>query len=360
MTDTDTDTDPGTVAANTHVQTLEVLEVIAETADAVSVVLEVPDRLVTKFRYLPGQFLTVQVPGATDGDPAVARCYSLSSSPHLDDHLIITVKRVAGGHASNWICDRLRAGDRLTVLSPSGKFVPRSLHQDLLLVGAGSGATPLLSIAKSTLIGGSGAIFFFYANRCEEDIIFASELEEIMVEFPDRFAVRHHLDDRDGQVTRDYLANRLEPYGKCDVYLCGPDGFMTVAREALADAGVPESHVHTEIFQSLSGDPFADIVIPPITEGAEDARVRVEVAGEEHNLSWPREVPLLDVLLSKGIDAPYSCREGACSACACTIRSGDVRMLRNDTLVDADLAAGLTLACQAVPISDEVEIEFDQ
>ncbi|NNG99004.1 ferredoxin--NADP reductase [Gordonia araii NBRC 100433] len=348
------------MAVNTHVQTLEVLEVIAETAQAVSVVLDVPDRLVNKFRYVPGQFLTVRVPGPDRDGTGVARCYSLSSSPHLDDQLIITVKRVAGGYASNWICDNLRAGDHLTVLSPSGKFVPRSLHQDLLLVGAGSGATPLLSIIKSTLIGGSGAIFFLYVNRTQDDVIFDSELHEIMTEFPDRFVVRHHLDDRDGVVTREDLAVRLSPYAKCDVYLCGPDGFMTVVREALSAAGVPEDRVHTEIFQSLSGDPFADIVIPPITAGSDDAQVRVEVDGKKHELTWPRDVPLLDVLLSKGIDAPYSCREGACSACACTIRSGDVRMLRNDTLVDADLAAGLTLACQAVPISDEVEIEFDQ
>lgn len=348
------------VAANTHVQTLEVLEVIAETTDAVSVVLAVPDSLVHKFRYLPGQFLTVRVPGPDAETSSVARCYSLSSSPHLDDQLVITVKRVPGGYASNWICDHLRTGDHLTVLSPSGKFVPRSLHQDLLLIGAGSGATPLMSIVKSTLIGGSGAIYFLYANRSSDDVIFAAELDEIMTEFPDRLTVHHHLDDRDGVMTREQLAPQLRSYGRCDVYLCGPDGFMTMVRGALAEAGVPSAHVHTEIFQSLAGDPFADIVIPPITESPDDATVRVALGGTTHMLSWPRATPLLDVLLSKGLDAPYSCREGACSACACTVRSGDVRMRRNDTLVDADLAAGLTLACQAVPVSDDVEIEFDQ
>ncbi|WP_353108536.1 ferredoxin--NADP reductase [Gordonia sp. (in: high G+C Gram-positive bacteria)] len=343
--------------SNSHVQVLEVLEVIVETPSAVSIVLDVPDRLVARFRYLPGQFLTVQVPR---GDGFVARCYSLSSSPHLDDQLIITVKRIEGGYASNWLCDNVKPGDRLTVLSPSGKFVPRSLHQDILLLGAGSGATPLLAIAKSALIGGSGAVYFYYANATADDTIFASELDDIMVEFPDRFTVEFNYDDRDGRPTGQDLASRLRPYRKFDAYLCGPEGFMEVARAGMTLAGMDSTHLHTEIYQSLAGDPFADIVIPEFEADADSATATVEVGGSTVEITWPREARLLDVLLSKGIDAPYSCREGACSACACTVRSGDVRMLKNDTLVDADLAAGLTLACQAVPVSDEVDIVFDQ
>lgn len=346
-----------TRTVNTHVQVLEVLEVIVETPSAVSIVLDVPERLVSRFRYLPGQFLTVQIPR---GEGFVARCYSLSSSPHLDDQLIITVKRIEGGYASNWLCDNVKPGDHLTVLSPSGKFFPRSLHQDILLLGAGSGATPLLSIAKSALIGGTGAVYFYYANSSPAETIFAAELEDIMVEFPDRFTVELHYDETEGRPEAEALAHRLRPYRSFDAYLCGPTGFMDVAREGMALAGMDSAHLHTEIYQSLAGDPFADIVIPEFDEGAESATVTVEVGGDAIQMSWPREAKLLDVLLSKGIDAPYSCREGACSACACTVRSGDVRMLKNDTLVDADLAAGLTLACQAVPVSDEIDVVFDQ
>lgn len=347
-----------TRTANTHVQVLEVIEVIAETPSAVSIVLEVPNRLVSRFRYQPGQFLTVKIPRGDSG--SVARCYSLSSSPHLDDHLIITVKRIEGGYASNWLCDNVKPGDRLTVLSPSGKFIPRSLHQDILMLGAGSGATPLLSIAKSALVGGSGAVFFYYANRTIEDTIFAAELDDMMIEFPDRLTVVHRMDDRDGLPTPDGLAAALMPYRKFDAYLCGPEGFMGVAREAMLTVGMDADHLHTETYHSLSGDPFGDIIIPEFDEGAESARATVEIGGQRLELNWPREARLLDLLLSKGIDAPYSCREGECSACACTVKSGDVRMLKNDTLVDADLAIGLTLACQAVPVSDDVDIVFDQ
>lgn len=351
------DTDLVNHTANTHVHVLEVLEVIVETPSAISIVLDVPDRLVSRFKYLPGQFLTVAIPR---GEGVVARCYSLSSSPHIDDQLIITVKRIDGGYASNWLCDNVIPGERLTVLSPSGKFVPRSLHQDILLLGAGSGSTPLVSIAKSALIGGTGAVYFYYVNRTTAETIFAAELEDMTVEFPDRFTVEYQYDDRDGIPSADALAARLVPYRKFDAYLCGPAGFMEVARAAMRSAGMDARHLHTEIYQSLTGDPFADIVIPEFEAGADAATVTVEIAGDKHELTWPREARLLDVLLSKGIDAPYSCREGACSACACTVRSGEVRMRTNDTLVDTDLAAGLTLACQAVPVSDTVDIIFDQ
>ena len=344
--------------ANTHVHNLEVVEVIKETDDAMSVVFEVPEHLVHKFRYQPGQFLTLRIPSATTG--SVARCYSLSSSPHLDDDLIVTVKRTFDGYASNWICDNVAVGTRMTVLSPSGVFVPKSLDADLLLIGAGSGVTPLMSIAKSALVGGAATVYLIYANRDERSVIFGAELDEMMVEFPDRIIVEHWLEIDRGLPTADALTDLVAPFPTYDAFVCGPSPFMAVVGDALAAIGMPDSHIHIERYQSLTGDPFADIVIPEITDGETPATAVVELDGAKVEVAWPRTTPLLDVLLSRGYDAPYSCREGACSACACTVRTGEVRMLRNDTLVEADLAIGLTLACQAVPLSDNVEIAFDQ
>ena len=344
--------------ANSHVQNLEVVEVIKETGDAMSLVFEVPENLAYKFRYHPGQFLTVKIPSEQTG--SVARCYSLSSSPHLDDDLVVTVKRTAGGYASNWICDNVAVGTRMTVLSPSGVFVPKPLDADVLLIGAGSGVTPMMSIAKSVLIGGAGTVFMIYANRDEASVIFGAELEDMMVEFPDRFTVVHWLESERGLPAHEGLAELLAPYPAYDAFVCGPAPFMDTVKGALAAVGMSDKHVHVELYQSLTGDPFADIVIPDAVAGEIPATAVVEIDGRTVEVDWPRNTPLLDVLLSKGYDAPYSCREGACSACACTIRNGEVRMLRNDTLVDADLAIGLTLACQAVPLTDQVTIAFDQ
>ncbi|MFF0528467.1 2Fe-2S iron-sulfur cluster-binding protein [Nocardia amikacinitolerans] len=343
--------------ADSHVHALEVVEVIKETDAAISLVFEIPDALVHRFRYHPGQFLTLEVPSERTG--SVARCYSLSSSPYLDDDAIVTVKRMPGGYASNWLCDNASVGMRLRVLAPSGVFVPKSLDADLLLLAAGSGSTPIMSIAKSALIAGTGTVLLVYANDDADAVIFGAELEEMAVEFPDRFTVVHWLVDERGLPTVPALRELLIPYPRYDAFVCGPAPFMATCTAALRAIGMPESHIHHEKFQSLTGDPFADIELSGTDAESGAATATVTLYGRTLELPWPRSRTLLDVLLANGYDAPFSCRAGECGACACTVRAGEVRMLRNETLVDADLALGLTLACQTVPVTDHVRVDFD-
>ncbi|MFT3901124.1 MAG: ferredoxin--NADP reductase [Gordonia sp. (in: high G+C Gram-positive bacteria)] len=341
-----------------HAHELEIVEVVAETPDAMSIVLDVPEYLESAFRYHPGQFLTVKIP--TDRPGGAARSYSLSSSPHFETDLVITVKRTPGGYGSNWLCDNAHPGGTLTVLTPSGHFTPADLDNDVLLVGAGSGITPLMSIAKSVLIGGSGTVYLLYANRDPRSTIFGRELTSMLAEFPTRFAVEHWFESERGRPTADGLTRALELFSAYDAFVCGPAPFMSLAREALRRVGIPAGHIAVEKYRSLEGDPFADVVVAPPSADEHTATVTVTRAGQTVELAWPRTTKLLDLLLSQGFDAPYSCREGECSSCACTVTSGEVKMLKNDTLVDADLRAGLTLACQAVPISSEVSVDFDQ
>ncbi|QKT08494.1 ferredoxin--NADP reductase [Gordonia sp. X0973] len=341
-----------------HAHDLRVVEVVAETADAMSIVFDVPESATAAFRYLPGQFLTIDIP--TDRAGGAARSYSLSSSPHFETDLVITVKRTVGGYASNWLCDNIRPGSTLRVLTPAGRFTPPSLDDDVLLIGAGSGITPLMSIAKSVLIGGTGTVYLLYANRDRASTIFGRELTAMAAEFPTRFAVEHWFADERGLPTVDGLAAAVAPFASYDAFLCGPAPFMAAASSALTRVDVPPSHIHVEKYRSLDGNPFAGAVIVPTADGETSAHATVAIDGQLVELEWPRQTKLLDLLLANGYDAPYSCREGECSSCACTVRRGEVRMLRNETLVDADLRAGLTLACQAVPISDEVDIAFDQ
>lgn len=337
---------------------LEVVDVIRETPDSVSIVFEVPDRILSRFRYHPGQFLTLKIPGADGSGTAVARCYSMSSSPHLDDDLIVTVKRVNGGVASGWLCDNVTVGERITVLSPSGSFYPRSYANDLLLVGAGSGITPLMSIAKSTLIGGLSSVHLIYANRDADSAIFSAEIDEMVTEFPDRFAVTHWFESERGLPDAAAMADLMRDEADRELFICGPPPFMAVVEETAEQIGIPAALTHTERYISLSGDPFSDIEVS-VSSGDDDASVAVTLAGTSIDLAWPRSATLLDVLLAAGHDAPFSCREGECSSCACRVVSGEVHMRKNDTLVDSDLAMGLTLACQAVPVSDEVTVTFD-
>ncbi|MFB4303868.1 2Fe-2S iron-sulfur cluster-binding protein [Actinomadura sp. NTSP31] len=336
---------------------LTVLEVVEETADARSLILAVPEEQRDRFNYRPGQFLTMRAPGP-DGSRS-ARCYSLSSAPGVDPHLKITVKRVAGGLVSNWICDEIRAGDAIEALPPAGLFTPSRPEDDLLLFAGGSGITPVMSIIKAVLAGSTGSAVLFYANRDESSVIFAAELRDLMARAPHRLQVIHLLESLHGLPAAASLAQLAAPFADRDkAFVCGPGPFMDAVAEALRAVGVTGDRVVVERFKSLTTDPFA---APAASGPAADTAASVDVTldGACHSFDWPATTPLLDLLLSHGLDAPFSCREGACSACACRVTVGEVTMLRNDVLEDEDLAEGWVLACQSLPASDHVEVTYD-
>ena len=356
---------------------LRVSEVTAETADAVSLTLRVPPELAPRYAYRPGQFLTLRIPTA-DGS-ALARCYSLSSSPHTGADLTVTVKRVAEGRGSNWLCDHVEVGAELDTMAPAGTFTPRSLDADLLLVAAGSGITPVMSILRAALAAGSGRLVLLYANRDERSVIFADELSELAAAYPARLVVLHWLESLQGLPGRAALAALVAPHAEREVFLCGPAPFMDATTHALRDLGVPRSRLHIERFVSLTEDPFAALAGPPTessvavevatdssdgsrTEDSStaDSSVEVQLDGERHTFPWPAGTVLLDLLRDRGLDAPFSCREGACSACACRVTAGEVKMRRNEVLDQTDLDEGYVLACQALPITESVSVSYDE
>lgn len=346
-----------------HVLQLQIAEVVAETDEARSLAFAVPDGPndppipPERLRYAPGQFLTLRVPSDRTG--SVARCYSLCSSPFTDRALTVTVKRTVDGYASNWLCDNAHKGMRIHVLAPSGNFVPKTLDDDFLLLAAGSGITPIMSICKSALAEGSGQVTLIYANRDDRSVIFADALRELATKYPERFTVVHWLESLQGLPSANALAKLATPHTDRQAFICGPGPFMQAAREALAALKVPAQQVHIEVFKSLDSDPFAAVEIED--SGIEPpATAVVQLDGETHTVSWPRNAKLLDVLLAAGLDAPFSCREGHCGACACTLRSGKVTMEVNDVLEQQDLDDGLILACQSHPESDSVEVTYDE
>ncbi|WP_181783319.1 ferredoxin--NADP reductase [Pseudonocardia pini] len=329
---------------------LRVSRVVQETADAHSLVFEVPAEDREMFRYRPGQFLTLRIPSERTG--SVARCYSLASSPHgADPGLTVTVKRTAGGYGSNWLCDNVRAGTELEVLAPAGLFTPADLDVDLFLAAGGSGVTPVLSILRSALAAGTGRVAVLYANRDESSVIFAAELRRLAAAHPERLTVLHWLESVQGVPTVPQLSALVGSYADREAFVCGPGPFMDAVSAALRSAGADPHRVHVEVFTSLEADPFAEIVVPRAVEGEESEAVQVvvELDGDTHELAWPAGVRLVDLLLSKGIDAPYSCRDGVCGACQAQVLKGRVRMESNDVLDDDDLAEGHVLGCQSVP-----------
>ena len=345
-----------------HVLELLVTDVVEETSDSRSLVFGVPEDSsigADRLRYAPGQFLTLRVPSERTG--SVARCYSLSSSPTTDDQLTVTVKRTAEGYASNWLCDNAHAGMRMHVLAPSGTFVPKTLDTDFLLLAAGSGITPMMAICKSALTEGSGKVVLVYANRDENSVIFAPALRDLAAKYPDRLTVIHWLETVQGLPSSAALAALVRPFAAHDTFICGPGPFMTAAEAAMKAVDAAPEKIHIEVFKSLESDPFAAVVIEADDDDdAGPAQAVVELDGTTHEIDWPRKAKLLDVLLNKGLDAPFSCREGHCGACAVLMRNGAVDMEINDVLEPSDLEEGLILACQALPKSDSVEVTYDE
>jgi 3-ketosteroid 9alpha-monooxygenase subunit B len=344
-----------------HVLELQVADVVEETDDARSLVFAVPEGVdipADRLRYSPGQFLTLRVPSDRTG--SVARCYSLCSSPFTGDPMTVTVKRTVDGYASNWLCDHAHAGMKIHVLAPSGTFVPKTLHQDFLLLAAGSGITPMMAILKSALAEGNGKVVLIYANRDEKSVIFGGVLRELAAKYPDRLTVVHWLETVQGLPSAAALAGVAAPYIGRDAYICGPGPFMAAAEEALKNSGAPADKIHIEVFKSLESDPFAAVVIEEDGSDEGPATAIVTLDGQRHEVRWPRNAKLLDVLLDKGLDAPFSCREGHCGACAVLKKSGEVEMEVNDVLEQQDLDEGLILGCQAHPRSDSVEVTYDE
>jgi 3-ketosteroid 9alpha-monooxygenase subunit B len=334
---------------------LRVAKVIQETADAVSLLLEVPDDLVDRFSFRPGQFLIIAVPSDKTGH--VARCYSISGTPANGRDVKITVKRTRDGYASNWLCDNATEGLDLRALPPSGLFTPHDGDEDLLLCAAGSGITPVMSIAKTVLASGR-RVALFYANRDRASVIFSAELDELVARCEGRLYVEHWLESERGLPDVNDFAAFSGAFVRRLVYTCGPAPFMELVGRGLKEAGFDPRRTHTEEYRSLSGDPFAPIETHLPDSSATVATVDVSLDGEEHTLSWPADTTLVDVMVTAGIDVPYSCREGECGSCACVLVEGAVAQGNTDALDPEDVEDGYILGCQARPTSDRLTIRF--
>lgn len=337
-----------------HYVALSIADVIDETADAKSVVFDVPADAAERFQYLPGQFLTLRIPFE---DRQLSRCYSLCSTPGVDPALKVTIKRVDGGRGSNWICDNLKPGDTLEVLRPAGVFTPKQLDGEFWLFAGGSGITPVFSILKAVLTQGQGKVRLIYANRNEESVIFREQLQKLVASYPDRLTVMHWLDSVQGWITPQQLggwlswSEELNP----DCFICGPGPFMDCAATALELLGVPRKRVHIERFVSLDD---AEELPPVANEVGEQVQIEVELDGEVHQITGSTSESVLQILLNVGLDAPFSCRTGGCAACMCHLQEGEVEMLKNEVLDEDDVAAGWVLSCQAIPVSNKVKVAF--
>ena len=339
---------------------LRIARIVPETADAASLVLEVPSELRDAFGYRAGQFCTFR---ATIGGEPVLRCYSMSSSPDVDDELAVTVKRVPAGLMSNWMLDELQAGDVIDVTLPAGVFcLPEAggsagASGDLVAYCGGSGITPMFSLAKSALATTDRRVRLLYANRDRDSVIFGDAFDALVAAHPDRLTVVHHHDADGGflgeAAVAAFAAGVGRSPGEADHYICGPGPFMDLVEVVLVSAGVTPDRVHIERFTP------AELLDPAREDSAPDGiRVTIELDGRVESTDHHPGATLLQTARQVGMSAPSSCEAGSCATCMGRLVEGQVEMFVNNALTDDEVADGWVLTCQSVPTTPTVHVVY--
>lgn len=328
--------------------------------DAVAVGFAVPVELAEHYRFRPGQSLTLR-----RGDER--RSYSICAAPGTAPR--IGVREVAGGTVSTWLVRELRPGDEVEVAPPTGGFTPQDTAGRHVLLGAGSGITPLLSIAHAVLADPDGSVTVLYGNRRSESVMFADELADLKDAYPDRLELVHvlsrearevqlHTGRLDGPRLRELLDTVLDAGSVAHWWLCGPYEMVVGAREVLAAAGVPAGRVHAELFFVEDAPPEQARHAEPVAGGPSSV-VTVVLDGRSSELTLPRGVPVLDAAQRHRPDLPFACKGGVCGTCRARVTAGEVRMRRNFALEQSEVDAGFVLTCQAVPLTDAVTVDYD-
>jgi 3-ketosteroid 9alpha-monooxygenase subunit B len=328
---------------------LAVIDVVQETADTRSFVLDVPPALAATFAYRAGQFCTFR---ATIDGETVVRCYSMSSSPDTGDPLVTTVKRVPGGRMSNWMNDALGPGDTIDVLRPAGLFVLRDTDVPIVAFAGGSGITPVISIIKSALSTTARRITLVYANRDAQSVIFAAELERLRREAGGRLSVHHHLDSEHGFLDAAACAALAGERAHADFYICGPGPYMDVAEAGLAMLGVAPERVFIERF--VAPDDAQPAAPPTTTE-----TLTITLERRAHALAYQAGDTILEAARRGGLNPPFSCEMGNCATCMAHLEAGTATMRSNNALTADEVETGWVLTCQAVPTSPEVAVDYD-
>jgi ring-1,2-phenylacetyl-CoA epoxidase subunit PaaE len=351
---------------------LRVAAVDRVTDEAVAVTFEVPDALREEYRFAPGQHLTVrtQVDGAE-----VRRNYSICA-PATSGTLRVAVKRLEDGVFSGYALERLRPGDTLEVMTPTGRFttaVDPARVRHYAFLAAGSGITPVLSLVSTILeVEPGSSVTLVYGNRTTASVMFLEELADLKNRYPARLELVHVLSREPvevplfhGRLDADKVSALLQtlvPVDSVDEwFLCGPFGMVTDARDTLVAAGVEPGHVHAELFHVEDAPPRRTprretSAVP----SGQESEVTVYLDGRASTFALdPDGSSVLDATLQVRGDAPFACKGGVCGTCRARLVEGEVEMDRNYALERDEIDRGFVLACQSHPTTPTVVLDFD-
>ncbi len=336
---------------------LSVKEVVKVTTDSVKVVFNIPTYISNEYAFIPGQYVTLSV--TLDGKEE-RRSYSICSGPN--ESLAVAIKVVPNGKVSTWANQKLKVGDQVFVSKPEGNFNWNTNDAFIVAFAAGSGITPMLSIAKH-LENHIGDMRLFYGNKTESTTMFINDLKTLK-NTKTRLYLSQEVKDGtvNGRLHKDAISELIKSdlnLLKADAYfLCGPEEMIKGGLETLKLFGVSKEKIHYELFTSPVLLVNKENEVTEVFKGTSQVTVildqeKIEFTMDEHSNS------VIDSLNREGYDPPYSCRGGVCSACQAKVIEGKVTMKMNYSLTDQDLENGYVLTCQAQPASEKVTISYD-
>ncbi|MBC5994614.1 ferredoxin--NADP reductase [Pontibacter cellulosilyticus] len=354
---------------------LKIVEITHETSDAITIHFEHPEK--QAIPYKPGQFLTLIL--NIDGKE-IRRSYSLSSTPHEAPRLAVTVKRVSGGLMSNYLLDNAKVGDEIKVMQPIGNFcltcAPDN-QRHVLLFGAGSGITPLMSILKAVLREEPNSqVTLLYGNTDENSVIFKDQLQALETQYAGRLKVAYIYSqpkqacENRGRMNQSLIIKILERLQLAKVdnavyYMCGPEGMMEEVRHALDVLHVPADRIFRESFvsnklieQQQQAAQHGDVLATEDDGEITTQTVTIIYEGAEYQVEVQPDQTILEAALDQDVDLPYSCQAGLCTACRGKCLSGKVHLDEREGLSDAELEEGYVLNCVGHPLTSNVVIEI--
>jgi ring-1,2-phenylacetyl-CoA epoxidase subunit PaaE len=351
-----------------HFHKLTVKDIKKETADCISIAFDVPRELQKEFQFVAGQNITIK----TDLDDT-RRSYSICSSPE-EGELRVAVKKVANGVFSSFANEKLKKGDLLEVMSPTGTFTsaisPKN-KKEYVFFAAGSGITPVISIIKTILNGEPGSrVTLVYGNKNVSSIIFKEELEALKDKHLETFRMYHILsrektdiDFNNGRIDVDkchQLSRLIDFKSVDDFFICGPEQMIFTVKDFLKGWGIESKQIHFELFTTPTRKHTQ--IYTAVNETAQEGSViTVKLDGRsfDFNLDYNGNT-ILDAALAEGADAPFACKGGVCCTCKAKLVEGEVEMESNYGLDKSEVKAGFILTCQSHPRSKKVVVDYDE
>jgi len=340
---------------------LQIKSIKKETEKSVSIVFNIPEILESNYKFKAGQYITLK---ADVKGKQVVRSYSICSAPSSSE-LKIGVKAIPNGLFSNYALNDLNEGDSLGVSPPMGRFIIENANLENIFMGiaAGSGVTPILSIIYDALESNKDSRFILlYGNKSKNETMFSQEIHHLEQSYKDRFychkifSQENNSDSEFGRIDSSFInfCIKKHPKLKIDKFLiCGPEKLTIESVETLKSLGYNEKDILFELFYSEEKDNIKqDQKVDKIT-------AKITCDFEDFEIAVPKDMTILDAALENNIDIPYSCQGGVCSSCIGKITAGSAKMAINNVLSDNEISEGLTLACQAIPTSENISIDFD-